>query len=200
MMANGKGVKKAKKVKQGQGENRLTQFLVLLMLAGCCFGSFYLYRNTSRLVEDAYSSPPVSAALGTDAQTETESKDVDETEQAVSSLGRASSQVMQSARLAEISGRQPFGTTSALVAVSTGSGAITSDVIEEPLPPNVTIVAIMIKGSERVAMIDVDGEEGGLVVRQGSKFSGGEARITQINPEGVKYTWMRKSYEVGIPR
>jgi len=202
-MAEGRAGKKSSsssKGKPGLKENRATQFLTLLLLAGCCFASVFLYLGTTKLVQGAYSTPP-TVSTAADANTAAESKEVQDTQDAVASLGRASSQVAQSAMLAEISGRKPFGTPASLVASQGGaSAALSGVIIEEEQPPTVKVVAVMIKGTDRIAMIDVDGEEGGLVVRQGSKFSEGKARITQINPEGVKFTWMKKNYEVSMPR
>ncbi len=202
-MAEGRAVKKSSsKNKPGAGESRLTQLLVLLLLGICCFASFYLYNGTTKLVQGSYSSLPDASAIQIDTTTQTESQEVKETENAVSSLGKASSQVMQSAMLAEVSGKQPFGTASSLASAQAAANLAAAGVeqIEEPQPPTVTVVAVMIKGSDKVAMIDVEGQEGGLVVREGSKFSDGSARITKINPEGVKFTWMKKSYEAAMPR
>lgn len=201
-MAENKAVKKSSsaKGKQGAGDSRVTQLIVLLLLGACCFTSFYLYRGTAKLVQGGYSPPPNLGLI--DPTTQAEKQEVEETGSAVSSLGRASSQVMQSAMLAEISGKQPFGTANSLVASHSPADLFLSGdgLAEEPQPPVVSLVAVMIQGAEKVAMIDVEGEDGGLVVREGSKFSEGSARITKINPEGVKFTWMRKSYEVAIPR
>lgn len=200
-MAANKAVKKSSsaKGKQVTGDSRVTQLMILLLLGACCFASFYLYKGTTKLVQTDHSSPPTVLP---DTSIRSESQEVQETENAVSSLGKASSQVMQSAMLAEISGRQPFGTANLLVASQSASALSLAggDYEEEPQPPAVSVVAVMIKGAEKVAMIDIEGEDGGLVVREGSKFSEGSAKITKINPEGVRFTWMKKSYEVAIPR
>jgi hypothetical protein len=122
---------------------------------------------------------------------------MDSTEKDMVSMRKASSSAMQTALLAEVSGRLPLAPTSRLVPPIPVQPEIQlpQEVIE-PDPPQVTVIAIMITDGEAVAMIDVLGEEGGLIVRRGSSFSNGSAKITKIDTKGVTFTWMKKSYTI----
>ena len=73
----------------------------------------------------------------------------------------------------------------------------------EPDPPTMRVKAVMITDSDSVAIVDVDaidGSETGLLVRRGSKFSGGTARVTKIDSKGVTFTWMKKSILAAVER
>ncbi len=191
---------------QAGGKKRTGALLAIVLLFACCAASFYVYMNTMQTIRDK----DVSFSSGTrepSAESLSEAKELETTGGEYANMGRATSMAMQTALLAEISGKYPVAQPAMLIppvtTVSEGEG----DGIEEPIPedipqefepdpPQVTVTAIMISGQDKIAMVDVLGEETGMVVRQGTKFSGGEARITKIDEKGVTFTWMEKSYTV----
>ncbi|MDR1885333.1 MAG: hypothetical protein LBQ56_03600 [Synergistaceae bacterium] len=182
---------------QRSGEKRLKQLLTVVVLLICCVASFYFFRNTMMLESsDEYQDDSASMP---DPEVTKEIGEIEATEKDMVSMGKASSLAMQTALLAEVSGRYPLSPTSTLVPPEPPKPpeAIAEEIIE-PDPPQVTVVAIMITGDDTVAMVDVLGEDGGLIVRKGSSFSNGTAKITKIDAKGVTFTWMKKSYTVSM--
>ena len=175
---------------------RVVQAILLLILLGCCGASAYLFMISFGVIETSdtgsYMPPPMA-----DPKIGEEGKELDGTTNDLTIMGKATSMAMQTALLAEISGKLPMAPAEALsptIAAPVGPGE--GEVIIEPDPPQVTVIAIMITDKDKIAMIDVLGEDGGLIVRQGSKFSEGTARVTKIDAKGVTFTWMKKSYTV----
>ncbi|MDR3332082.1 MAG: hypothetical protein LBT08_05585 [Synergistaceae bacterium] len=133
------------------------------------------------------------------AEIDNEIVDIGETESDVTGISRASTMVMQTALLAEVSGRYPVAPASVLAPPPPPTSiSLPSVEVIEPDPPEVTVIAIMITDSDKVAMVDVLGEVGGLIVRQGSSFAGGTAKVTKIDAKGVTFIWMKKSYTITV--
>ena len=175
---------------------RLMQAVMILLLLGCCGASIYFFMQSFDLIDsggaDSFQAPPMPDTTAVE-----EGKQLDGTTGELSIIGKATSLAMQTAELAENSGKYPLGTAESLappivIPVSPDAG----DVIIEPDPPQVTVIAIMITDKDKIAMIDILGEGGGVIVRQGSKFAEGSARVTKIDAKGVTFTWMKKSYTV----
>ena len=189
---------------QAGGKKRTGALLAILLLFACCAASFYVYMNTMRTIRDR-DGGFLSGTSEPDVESLSEAKELETTGGEYANMGRATSMAMQTALLAEISGKYPVAQPAALIASIASGGAgdgtdqpVVEDIPQEfePDPPQVTVTAIMISGRDRIAMLDILGEETGMVVRQGTKFSGGEARITKIDEKGVTFTWMGKSYTV----
>lgn len=174
---------------------RALQAIVLLFLLGCCAASAYFFMISFGMIEKSdvgsFMPPPMA-----DPKINEEGKELDGTTNDLSIMGKATSMAMQTALLAEISGKLPMAPAEALSPAPAASAGPGEEVIIEPDPPQVTVIAIMITDKDKIAMIDVLGEDGGLIVRQGSKFSDGTARVTKIDAKGVTFTWMKKSYTV----
>lgn len=191
----------ASKGKRASGEKKTKQILLILVLIMCCAASGYLFTRINVIDQEREAAIVTTPPLP-DAATVAESKEVQDTEASMITLGKASNVVMQTALLAEVSGRLPVAPVSALSKVMPAPPIPLNPLEEpeEPDPPKVTVVAIMIKDRDRVAMVDVEGEDGGLIVRPGSSFSSGTAKITKIDSKGVSFTWMKKSYTIPIAK
>lgn len=185
---------RSKTPKQG----RTGQFLILILLMGCCFGSFYFFRDTMLLVDEIEQPQPNSSSQP-NPEVIAESKEVQQLAGDLSGVGKATNFAMQTALMAEVHSGYPIAAASILTPPPPPPDPNLIPEIE-PEPPQVTVLAVMITDGDSVAMIDVAGEEGGLVIRRGSKFSGGDARVTKIDSKGVTFTWMKKSYTVGVER
>lgn len=175
---------------------------IILVLAACCAASGYIYQNTMRVLEERNEALVNTVALP-DAASIKEAKELGETGREFVLVSRSYNSVMQTALLAEISGRFPVATPGALADYADElMGKPEEDVYvpldDELVPPSVEVVAVMISGADRIAMINVLGEDTSLVVRTGARFSSGTAQITKINEEGVTFTWMGKTYSVGL--
>jgi hypothetical protein len=183
---------------QRPSEQRLKRLLFIVVLVACCAGSFYFYMTTLQLIEESDNTVQnlVNQPSPPDQTLATETQEIDAAESGLSDITKATSMSMQTALLAEISGKYPMGTANRLGPSPGPAVDGNVDVVIEPDPPMVTVVAILIKGDDKIAMLDVAGEEGGLIVRQGSRFSSGTARVTKIDAKGVTFTWMNKSFQV----
>ncbi|MDR1914956.1 MAG: hypothetical protein LBQ58_00070 [Synergistaceae bacterium] len=202
-MADSASVKKTavtntpKMRQQRSDEKRLKRVLFIVMLLACCAGSAYFYINTLQLIEESQNAMQELASQPAlpDPNMANESKEIDAAETGLSDMTKVTSMAMQTALLAEISGKYPVSPENKLQPVDTSGVAV--EIVEiDPDPPAVTVVAILIKEDDKIAMLDVVGEEGGLIVRQGSNFASGTARVTKIDAKGVTFTWMKKSYHV----
>lgn len=189
---------------QAGGKKRTGALLAILILFLSCAASFFVYMNTIRAIRER-DGGLLAETPEPDVESLAEAKELETTSDEYANMGRAVSMAMQTALLAELSGKYPVAPPAALIPSaadpSGGTGGGTSEPASEnipqefePDPPQVTVTAIMISGPDRIAMIDVPGEEMGMVVRPGAKFSGGAARITKIDEKGVTFTWMGKSY------
>lgn len=186
------------------GKNRTASLIIILLLLLLCAGSFYGYMLTMKMMDENESTLHADVPLP-DMKSIEEAKELEKTADEYASMGTATTLAMQTALLAEISGRFPVGEASELVVIAEAAEASEraalgeeEPVVIEPDPPQVTVLAIMIAGQDRIAMVDIFGEDTGLVVRQGTKFSEGDARITKIDEKGVTFTWMGKSYTVAM--
>jgi hypothetical protein len=181
----------------GRAERKRTGALsAILLLLVCCAAGFYIHMDVTRAIR-AIESDSLSDTVGPDLESVSEAGELRKTGDELESISQAASAVTQAALLAEISGRNPIAQPAELARQSTGSEAVLEEAPWLELePPQVTIVAVMISGQDKIAMVNVLGEDTGLVVRQGTKFSGGEAMVTRIDESGVTFTWMKKSYTV----
>jgi hypothetical protein len=161
----------------------------------CCAGAAYFFWSNLQII-DANENAANLARMPQppDPATESEKKEIAEAEEGLQTVTKSSSQAMQVALLAEVQSKYPLDLPASLVAARVETGVV--DYIE-PDPPMVTVVAIMITDTDRIALVNVDGEQG-VLVRQGTRFSEGKARITKIDAKGVTFTWMRKNYQVSL--
>ncbi|MDR1481071.1 MAG: hypothetical protein LBI74_00425 [Synergistaceae bacterium] len=179
---------------QRAGKNKMRQLLIIVALFASCVASFYFFRTTMMLLSGEVSFYRDTASTP-DPEVVREIGEMDSTQRDMISVRKASSFAMQTALLAEVSGRLPIAPTSKLAPpITLQPEILPPEIVIEPDPPRVTVIAIMITDGEAVAMIDVLGEEGGLIVRRGSSFSDGSAKITKIDAKGVTFTWRKKNY------
>ena len=176
-------------------ESSSGKMVKLLLLLICCVGAGYFLWTNLQIIEESENfinmakmpQPP-------DAAMENEKIEIEAVEEGLQNVVRSSTQAMQVALLAEVQGRHPLDLSSSLMA--TPSAAVDFAVIE-PDPPMVTVVAIMITDTDRVALLNVDGEQG-ILMRQGARFSEGRATLTRIDEKGVTFSWMRRNYQVSL--
>jgi len=178
------------------GESSTSKLVRVLLLLICCAGAGYFFWSTLQIVDsNATAINRARMPQPPDPAMEAEKVEIETAEEGLQNVTRASSQAMQVALLAEVQSRYPLDLPSSLVA--TAPSAVIELAPIEPDPPMVTVVAIMITEADRVAMVNVDGEEG-ILMRLGTKFSEGSATITKIDEKGVTYTWRRRNYEVSL--
>jgi hypothetical protein len=65
-------------------------------------------------------------------------------------------------------------------------------------PPFVEVRAILVKGQDAVAVVDIEGEGSGIVVKKGATFGNGKGRVVRITAEKVVFTWAGQRVESAI--
>jgi hypothetical protein len=179
------------------GESSSKKLLRVLLMLICCAGAGYFFWTTMQIIENnEYSLDEAARPQPPDPVAEAEKGEIGAAEEGLQNLSRSSSQAMRVALLAEVQNKYPIDLPESLVVTNTGP--VTADApVVEPDPPDVTIEAIMITDSDKVALVRVDGEEG-VLLRSGSRFSENKARITNIDAKGLDFIWMRKKIRVSL--
>jgi hypothetical protein len=179
---------------QRQGPKPVKQLLFIVILLLCCGLSGYFFYNIVLLDDD--SGQYVENISGIDEKVIKEQQQVEATETLYTNVSRISSMAMQTATEAQLHARYPVAPTVTLLPQASFQNTNGTAPPPEPDPPTLTVLAIMITEEGRVAVVDIDGEENGKIVRQGTKFSDGDATITKIDAKGVTFRWKKKNIVV----
>jgi hypothetical protein len=66
----------------------------------------------------------------------------------------------------------------------------------EVIPPIMFVKALMTVNGESTAIMDIEGEGTGIVVRAGYRFGGSKGRVVSVSAGGVKIVWSGKRLEL----
>jgi len=166
--------------------------IVILLLAGIVW-SAYLLKQMLELVRET-SVPEITLSKQVDQEIERLSGVVESFESAV--MARAGS--AQLSVLAANISRRPFVPSPPPTKTFDEAAAAAS--MKEPVepPPFVMVKAVLVKGKDAVAVLDVEGIGRGIVVKKGGTFAGGKGRVTGITAEKVVFTWAGQSVETAV--
>ncbi|MDR0615181.1 MAG: hypothetical protein LBG29_00075 [Synergistaceae bacterium] len=178
-------------------QSKRGQIAILLFLLMCFVASLYVFKMTMDSAAISSNLPEPRPSEPSDAIVK-ESAEVEKLGSDFSGMTMSTTLAMQTAGMAEQIGRLPVASPATLSPPPPPPAF--QEEAYEPDPPVIRVKAVMITEGDSMAIIDVEGEESGLLVRRGSKFSNGDARITKIDSKGVTFTWMRKSYPVAVER
>jgi hypothetical protein len=167
--------------------------VVILLLAGIAW-SAYLLKQMLELVRET-SVPEITLSKQVDQEIERLSGVVESFESAV--MARAGS--AQLSVLAANISRRPF-VPSPPPTKAFDEEAAAAAAMKEPVepPPFVMVRAVLVKGKDAVAVLDVEGIGQGIVVKKGGTFAGGKGRVTGITAEKVVFTWAGQSVETAV--
>jgi hypothetical protein len=174
------------------------QLVILLLLLVCFVASLYFFKQTMDAVASS-SNIPEQGSSAPSQEVVNESAEVEKLGNDLSGMTQSTNLAMQTASMAEQIARLPIASSSTLSPPPPPPDP-NPDPIFEPDPPVMLVKAVMITEGDSVAIVDIVGEDSGLLVRRGSKFSDGTARVTKIDSKGVTFTWMKKSYAVAVER
>jgi len=168
--------------------------IVILLLAGIAW-SAYLLKQMLELVRET-SVPQITLSKQVDQEIERLTGVVESFESAV--MARAGS--AQLSVLAANISRKPFVPSPPPTKAFDAAAAAAADAMKEPLepPPFVMVRAVLVKGKDAVAVLDVEGIGRGIVVKKGGTFAGGKGRVTGITAEKVVFTWAGQSVETAV--
>ena len=177
-------------------EKTVISLLIVMVLALGFAWSFVVFRKTEAILSGEYAqqlqeTPPVP-----DATANEEISAVQQTNAALTSIGEARRQSMQTALLAEATGRFPIANREMIPALRVAVVQQTDpEAVVEDSPPEITVRAVLLLGQTAIATIDIAGDGDGIIVQPGTRFDGGSGKILSINSKGVKYQWKKKRYE-----
>ncbi|MDR3077027.1 MAG: hypothetical protein LBU26_06965 [Synergistaceae bacterium] len=182
---------------QNMGESSSKKLIRILLMIVCCAGAAYFFWTTLQIISDNEEArQEMHRPQPPDPVTETEKSEIASAEESLQNVSKSSSQAMQIALLAEVQNKYPVDLPVSLV-VNQGPNPGPIEPVIEPEPPMLTVMGILDTGTDKSALVNVDGEQG-VLMRVGTKFSEGKARITKIDAKGVTFTWMKKSYQVSV--
>jgi hypothetical protein len=185
---------------RGGGESNSKKLFRIIVMVLCCVGAGYFFWTTSTLISDnAEALQNASMSQPPDPVAEAEKTEITAAEEGLENLSKSSSQAMRVALGAELLNKYPIDLPSSFVRPAAGPPVAEGLVVEAPPePPSVTVAAIMVTDGDKVAMLNVEGEEG-VLVRVGTKFSeGGSARVSKIDARSVTFIWRKKSYTITL--
>jgi len=174
---------------------RLVRVLIVLFLVAGTLWSGYLLKEMVKLVREER-VPEVPAGTKVDEEVKRLEGVVKNFESAV--MARSGS--TQLSVLAATISRRPFvPPPPPQVEPSAGDAAAARAMREaaEP-PPYVEVRAILVKGKDAVAVLNIEGEGNGIVVKKGATFGNGKGRVVGISAEKVVFTWAGQSVESAI--
>jgi len=181
------------RVHSDKGPRLFRVLVVILLLAGIAW-SAYLLKQMLELVRET-SVPEITLSKQVDQEIERLSGVVESFESAV--MARAGS--AQLSVLAANISRRPF-VPSPPPTKAFDEEAAAAAAMKEPVepPPFVMVRAVLVKGKDAVAVLDVEGIGQGIVVKKGGTFAGGKGRVTGITAEKVVFTWAGQSVETAV--
>ena len=133
------------------------QLLVVLFLFICCAASFYFFRETMSMGDTDDIGLGSVALSAPSPETQAEKEEIKKTTEDLSGMTESVKLVMQTALLAEASNQYPVAAAAVLSPpVHEPIQPLIADMpVEEPTPPQVTVLAVLSTEGENVAMIDV---------------------------------------------
>jgi hypothetical protein len=173
---------------------RLVRVLIVLLLIAGTVWSGYLLKEMVKLVREE-KVPEVPASTKVDEEIKRLEGVVENFESAV--MARSGS--TQLSVLAATISRKPFvPPPPPQVEPSAGDAAARAMREAAEPPPYVEVRAIMVKGKDAVAVVNIEGEGNGIVVKKGATFGNGKGRVVRISAEKVVFTWAGQSVESAI--
>lgn len=101
-------------------------------------------------------------------------------------------------RLAMMSGRRPYASVEVSQPESAKAEVVLDDVPVRTPPPLILVTAVMEMGQDRIAVADVEGLGGGLLLKPGFRLSDNKGRILSISSERVVLLWEGERYDIPI--
>lgn len=69
---------------------------------------------------------------------------------------------------------------------------------EEVVPPFMAVQAVMVMGAQRMAVMDIEGESPGMIVRSGTSFGNGKGKVLSVSSGLVVVSWVDKRFEIPV--
>lgn len=69
---------------------------------------------------------------------------------------------------------------------------------EQVVPPFIAVQAVMVMGVNRMAVMDIEGESPGKIVKAGTPFGNGLGKVISVSPDHVVISWADKRFEIAV--
>ncbi|MDO9508225.1 MAG: hypothetical protein Q7I97_02585 [Thermovirgaceae bacterium] len=161
--------------------------LAIVMTLGTLWSAF-LFRQMFSTMRGSDMAPPAD-----NATTDQEIAQLEETARGFRNAVMARTGSTQLAVLAATVARKPFMPSDAA-----GSRA---DLLDEMTgTPMMWVKAVLIKGNDAAAVVDVDGYGEGIILKKGGSFAGGKGRVVAITHDKVVVTWSGQQIDIPVDR
>lgn len=177
---------------EGERFPRIVRILLGVVMIIGIFWSIFIFQQMLTTLQGDDTLPPAP-----DAATDKEIALLEETSSGFRNAVLARAGSTQLTVMASAVGRKPF-VPSELPSSTGGTG--TEPVQEIILPPMIWVKAVMIQGSNSVAVVDVEGYGDGIIVKKGYSFGEGKGRVLAISHDKVVLTWSGQRIDIPLDR
>ena len=66
--------------------------------------------------------------------------------------------------------------------------------------PMIWVKAVLLRGNDAAAVVDIDGFGEGIILKKGASFAGGKGRVVSIKNDKVVVTWSGQQIEIPVDR
>lgn len=173
---------------EGDRFPRLIRILLALVLILATFWSLFMFRQMFATMQSSDLPLPAGSAA-----TDQEIVQLDETAKGFRSAVLARTGSTQLAVIAATVARKPFMPSDA-------AGSREERLEELTGPPMIWVKAVLIKGSEAAAVVDVEGYGDGIILKKSGSFAGGKGKVTSITHDKVVITWSGQKIDIPVDR
>lgn len=171
--------------------DRIPRILRILLATALILGSLWsvlLFRQMFFTMKGREAPPPAANAAA-----DKEIAQLEETAKGFRNAVMARTGSTQLAVLAATVARKPF--------MPSDPGSRREELLDDLAgTPMIWVKAVLIKGNEAAAVVDVEGYGEGIILRKGGSFADGKGRVIGITHEKVVVTWSGQQIDIPVDR
>lgn len=171
--------------------DRIPRILRILLATALILGSLWsvlLFRQMFFTMKGREAPPPAANAAA-----DKEIAQLEETAKGFRNAVMARTGSTQLAVLAATVARKPF--------MPSDPGSRREELLDGLAgTPMIWVKAVLIKGNEAAAVVDVEGYGEGIILRKGGSFADGKGRVIGITHEKVVVTWSGQQIDIPVDR
>jgi len=171
--------------------DRIPRILRILLATALILGSLWsvlIFRQMFFTMKGREAPPPAANAAA-----DKEIAQLEETAKGFRNAVMARTGSTQLAVLAATVARKPF--------MPSDPGSRREELLDDLAgTPMIWVKAVLIKGNEAAAVVDVEGYGEGIILRKGGSFADGKGRVIGITHEKVVVTWSGQQIDIPVDR
>lgn len=161
--------------------------LALVLILGTLW-SLFLFRQMLTTMDGSNIAPPTD-----NAAVNQEISQINETAEGFRKAVLARAGSTQLAVLSATVARRPF--------MASEAPRARVELLEDTFTfPMILVKAVLIRGNDAVAVVDVDGYGEGIILKKGGSFGEGKGRVVGISQDKVVITWSGQRTEIPLDR